>query len=685
MKERFILPPELEPLRSRKQWVLWKLEQIPGRDKPGKIPYSPITGNRARANDPGTWADFDTAAGVLERDSRNFFDGIGIEFADGLYGIDLDHVLDIVGRITDRTAEQIIATADSYTELSPSGTGVHILMLGKKPEGKCKQEIAPGIVAEMYDTGRFFTVTGKPYGSRKPIQERTAQGAAVHALMIQAGEALKAQRQQDRPQTPQDAPRASQTALGQSDSEILQRMFQSAKGAGIYALWNGDMSAYGGDHSRADQALCNHLAYWTNGDAARMDQLFRQSALMRNDKWDSRRGSGTYGSMTIAEALKHFTPYAPPTAEQDFAGINQAAGGAATQPGTVPAAVPLDVPLFPNAPTAERPHPDSVSHYLTAAFDQDINDFQKYRDRKTGLFNLDDQIGSLYPGLYVVGAISSLGKTTFIHQIGDNLAAAGEHVLFFSLEQSRLEMTLKSISRETAYIAMKGYQMTPNATGGILRNIDLSQRGAVSAISIRRGSRGNMITQARQQYAAKVGDRLNVIECNFNTSVEAISDYITRYMKQNNVKPVVIVDYLQIVPASDPRMDERRKTDHIIRGLKKLQADNDLLIFVVSALNRSNYLAPIDFESFKESGGIEYTADVVWGLQLSAIHGAVFDSDKKIKEKRETIRRAKAAIPRSVELVCLKNRYGVSSYSCLFDYDPVHDLFLPSLDATPTP
>ena len=684
MSKRFELPPELEPLRNRKQWVLWKLEQIPGRDKPGKIPYSPITGNRAKANDPGTWADFDTTAAALERDSRNFFDGIGIEFADDVYGIDLDHVLDVVGRITDKTAAQIIETADSYTELSPSGTGVHILMFGKKPEGKCKQEIAPGIVAEMYDTGRFFTVTGRPYGSRRPIQERTAQGAAVHALMIQAAEALKAERQQDKPQTSQDAPRGSQTAPERSDDEILQRMFQSAKGAALYALWNGDMTAYGNDHSRADQALMNNLIYWTNGDGAKADQLFRQSALMR-PKWDSRRGSGTYGSMTIANALKDFTPYTPPTAEQDFAGINQAAGGAATQPGTAPAAVPLDVPLFPNAPTEENPHPDSVSNYLTAALDQDINDFQKYRDRKTGLFNLDDQIGSLYPGLYVVGAISSLGKTTFIHQIGDNLAAAGEHVLFFSLEQSRLEMTLKSISRETACIAMKDYQMTANATGGILRNIDLSQRGAVSAISIRRGSRGNMIAQARQQYAAKVGNRMNVIECNFNTSVEAISDYITRYMKQNRVKPVVIVDYLQIVPASDPRMDERRKTDHIIRGLKKLQADNDLLIFVVSALNRSNYLAPIDFESFKESGGIEYTADVVWGLQLSAIHGAVFDSDKKIKEKRETIRRAKAAIPRSVELVCLKNRYGVSSYSCVFDYNPVYDLFSPALDTTPTP
>lgn len=174
---------------------------------------------------------------------------------------------------------------------------------------------------------------------------------------------------------------------------------------------------------------------------------------------------------------------------------------------------------------------------------------------------------------------------------------------------------------------------------------------------------------------------MNVIQCNFDTTIEAIRDYVEQYMKQNHTRPVVVLDYLQIVPASDPRMDERRKTDHIIRGLKKLQADNDLLIFVVSALNRSNYLAPIDFESFKESGGIEYTADVVWGLQLSVIHSDVFGKDNKIKEKREAIAKAKAAIPRSIELVCLKNRYGVSSYSCNFDYDPRYDLFMPALDA----
>ena len=102
-----------------------------------------------------------------------------------------------------------------------------------------------------------------------------------------------------------------------------------------------------------------------------------------------------------------------------------------------------------------------------------------------------------------------------------------------------------------------------------------------------------------------------------------------------------------------------------------------MTIFVISSLNRTNYLAPIDFESFKESGGIEYTADVVWGLQLQCMNGGVFEnSEKKTIEKRKIVKEAKAANPRKIELVCLKNRYGISSYSCYFDYYPKFDLFV---------
>ena len=92
--------------------------------------------------------------------------------------------------------------------------------------------------------------------------------------------------------------------------------------------------------------------------------------------------------------------------------------------------------------------PDSVTAYINSLMAGEIENFRRSSTRKTGFENLDRQAGGIYPGLYVLGAISSLGKTTFIHQVADQMAAAGEHILFFSMEQSRLEMVSKSLARK---------------------------------------------------------------------------------------------------------------------------------------------------------------------------------------------------------------------------------------------
>ena len=148
-------------------------------------------------------------------------------------------------------------------------------------------------------------------------------------------------------------------------------------------------------------------------------------------------------------------------------------------------------------------------------------------------------------------------------------------------------------------------------------------------------------------------------------------------MSRTGVRPIVFIDYLQLIRPTEPRQTTKDAVDGHIRALKQLQIENELVIVLISSLNRQNYLTTIDFESFKESGGIEYTADVIWGLQLSVMNSEVFDTDKKLKTKRELVRQAKRATPRRIELLCLKNRYGVSSYTCEFDYYAKYDLFLP--------
>lgn len=314
--------------------------------------------------------------------------------------------------------------------------------------------------------------------------------------------------------------------------------------------------------------------------------------------------------------------------------------------------------------------PDNTADYVRLYMADEIKALKKQADRRTGFMNLDNEAGSIYAGLYVIGGISSVGKTTFISQLADQMAALGQHILFFSMEQSRLEMVSKSIARQTAVI------------DPLLAVDSLQIRTGASADSINR--KGEIIEKAVQTYLQTVGERMSIIEGNYNCDVSFIGRYTRKYIALNDgVKPVVFVDYLQVLqPDRDPitgrkMTDTRQIIDHNITELKRLSRSLEIPVIVVSSMNRSNYLTPIDYEAFKESGGIEYTADVVWGLQLTAIHDDTFSKEGKIKEKREKIAAAKDAIPRDIELVCLKNRYGKSRYAVQFTYYPQCDYFAP--------
>lgn len=311
---------------------------------------------------------------------------------------------------------------------------------------------------------------------------------------------------------------------------------------------------------------------------------------------------------------------------------------------------------------------DSLKEYLQdASYKSDIETFRKYAGRKTGFRNWDE-ITSLYPGLYVLGAITSLGKTSFCLQLAENLAKAGEIVLYFSLEQTKLEMATKCLSR----------------------NLYLHTDLRASAINIRKGilDNGKPITteldETIKSYTEEIGDRLNIIECEFDTTIEAICSYVTDTEAATGKKPVVFIDYLQILN-TELNLSDKQKVDYIVKKLKQTQKENDLVFFVISSLNRQNYLAPVDYEAFKESGGIDYTADVILGLQLQVLHDEIFSKENKLKEKREKIKEAKREDPRKVELVGLKNRYGIANYSCGFDYYPKYDLFVAESDFAPLP
>lgn len=297
--------------------------------------------------------------------------------------------------------------------------------------------------------------------------------------------------------------------------------------------------------------------------------------------------------------------------------------------------------------------PDNTALYIDTLMSADIERFKD--EKRTGFTNLDEAAGGLYGGLYILAAPSSLGKTTFALQLADQLAEHGHDSIFFSLEQSRLELVSKSIARKTA-------QNDPAK--------------AVTSLAIRKGYLPAHVLQAAQDYKTAVGDRVSIIEGNFNCTISFIGDYIRQYTDRNRTRPVVFIDYLQLLqPAEDSKRQTTKEiVDSTVTTLKRLSRELDLTVIAISSVNRMNYLAPFDFESLKESGSIEFTADVVWGLQYAAVHDQIFDKDGGVKGKREAMAAAKAANPRRIELVCKKNRYG-RDYSCCFDYYPANDLY----------
>lgn len=315
----------------------------------------------------------------------------------------------------------------------------------------------------------------------------------------------------------------------------------------------------------------------------------------------------------------------------------------------------LGIKLSIDAQKASMSQPDNLERYLELSLDADIDALRGYANKKTGFTNLDKKMNGLNAGLYVVGGVSSVGKTTFVHQLADQLAEQGDHVLYFSLEQSRLEMVTKSLARETAKVDYKK---------------------AMTSLEIRKGVKNTALSEGIKNFK-KYARNINIIEGNFNTNVLTIREYIERYTKQNNVSPIVFIDYLQIMPATDIRMSDKQRVDQNVTELKRLSRDLSISVFVISSFNRSSYSLPASFESFKESGGIEYTADVVWGLQLGVITSQKFKKLEKQSEKIEMVDEAKAEEIRDIELVCLKNRYG-GLFETKFSYHMKHDYYQPN-------
>ena len=301
MTTKTATPPQYVPaeLADAPIWLLWKYVDRDG--KPTKEPFQP-NGHHAKSNDPSTWSTLAVCTAALARD----YDGIGLAFGNDLAGIDLDGCFESDGSMSPWAAAWFELCPPTYAELSPSGKGLHLLYIGELPEGlKGKNKrIGPkdnhkGIETYCYPSNKYFTFTGKPYPT----------GSAPAALARVTPDQFIALRDAIYPPAAvkpvQSAKPAQPIAL--DDQALIDKALSAANGAKFAALWRGDTSAYGGDDSIADAAMCEMLAYWFGGDAARIERLWLSSGLQR-DKLQR----ADYRKMTIDFALSKVTTFYDP-------------------------------------------------------------------------------------------------------------------------------------------------------------------------------------------------------------------------------------------------------------------------------------------------------------------------------------------------------------------------------------
>lgn len=258
--------------------------------------------------------------------------------------------------------------------------------------------------------------------------------------------------------------------------------------------------------------------------------------------------------------------------------------------------------------------------------------------------------GGLYEGLYVTGGVTAVGKTTFTMQLGDKIAQNGNHVMVFSLEMARKELMAKSISRHSV-IASLQTEKTP-LYGKTMREVI-----AYPSSDTHEEKEKEIFEIATNEYRS-YAKNLFVVEGVGNIGVKKVREKVEKHIELTGCKPVVIIDYCQILAPTDPRLSDKANVDVSVLELKRLSRDLKIPVLILSSFNRNSYKGSAALDSFKESGAIEYSCDALFALQGNADGGSGSDHNRK-----------------NIEVSILKNRNGIAGIKVPFRYYPKYNYF----------
>ena len=345
------------------------------------------------------------------------------------------------------------------------------------------------------------------------------------------------------------------------------------------------------------------------------------------------------------ETLSEFVRNALKTHENALQALQTALGVLLPIQGKNPPKMPQNAPNVEQTINIDF---QNEADFFLHDFENNIVRRQQFARRKTGFSNIDAEDHQIFlPGVYILGGLPSIGKTTFAWQLLEQCADAGEHCLYISYEMGLDQLRSKTLARAlwlrdrsttltAAQISIGGYNST-----------------LLDIIAERKKS-------SRDFRAVKLTTE----------GLNELLPALEKFCESLDKPPVIAIDYLQRIPF--PERERRDGISNNVRKLKDFQLKTNSTIIVLSSLNRDNYSMPVSFESFKETGEIEYSADVMWGIQLYCVNratGKVFDDRLKFEE-------AKKESPRQMQLKCIKNREG-NNYDCFFFYHSAHEHFEP--------
>ena len=606
-------------LRSHGEFCLWNYEEKDGRKT--KVPYNPNhTTYHASVNKPETFAPFDKTV----RAARDF-SGIGIRVSESLTGIDIDHCYNEDGSLSD-LAQDIISTMDAYTELSPSGKGLHIYFTAHNVNfTREKYYIKHGDLEVYIDgqTNRYLTVTGNVVRLRDIADRSRELQMVLDKHMTRPSESVS------------ERPEPHTVSLTLSEQEVLE---VALKDAIFSQLYNGQWQGRYPSQSEADSALCCKLAFYTQKDANMIDTIFRSSGLMR-EKWNRE----DYRNITIRRAIDKTTDVYTPSKKITATPENIPDPTDKDAPPVKKSMKPETTPNEAQIKTPPEPEPTPE-----ACLDEFLTEIRSHRFEpiSTGITQLDKALqgGFERRSLVTLAAAPGAGKTAIAQYIFEEMAKRGHPVVYVNLEMDRSQLLSRSLSRYSRELKSKnaipfevsatdirrGYQWTPE------------QDAVIKYVSNR--YKDNIAPRCR--YITTNPENKGYIDNTLSAILGKLKKVVTELRESDkDLSPMVCIDYLQFIDYDLWKYrDEIRKPDNAeciketLRALKQFALEYNSVVMVITANNRaSNSEGKAAQDSGRDSSNIEYSADVMLSLVFTAVEESwLHNSGKTDKNGNDT-------------------------------------------------